>query len=354
MEPGGAERFVVDLTNELARNNDLVLFVLRDDKDLKKNGFYKPQIDSRVKYVNLRIRPGLKPQLIIKFFRLLKKERPHVVHCHLNLVNYFFPLSLIFKKKIKFIYTLHSSASAEVGSSIERHIRRFFFKHRFFTPVAISDETLNSFMNYYKLESIPVIYNGRSTPEMTNEYENVRKEISSLKHSNSTIVFCHLGRYSEYKNQKMLVSAFNKLIRSGMDIILLIIGEGFEEAPHLVEMAEKKIHFLGVKSNIGDYLYLSDAFCLSSINEGMPISLIEALACGCIPICTPVGGIKDLLKGGELGFISKSVSEEDYINAIKRFVEERDRIKKENLVNYYRTHLSIERCAASYLKLYMV
>ena len=352
MESGGAERFVVDLSNELSLSHDVNLYVLRNDQDLQKNGFYKPQINYRVNYINLNISPGFKPSLVLKFWKLLRREKPDVVHCHLNLVNYFFPLSIVFSHKIRFIYTLHSSAYAEVGSFIEKYIRRFFFKNRFFKPVAISNQTLQSFIKYYGLKSIPVIYNGRSIPQKSPEYENVRMEINSYKSNKSTIVFCHIGRYDEYKNQKMLISAFNKLIKSGVDLVLLIIGGGFENAHQLKETAVKKIHFLGIKSNIGDYLYLSDAFCLSSVNEGMPISLIEALACGCVPVCTPVGGIKDILKNGELGFISKSVSEEDYIEAVREFISEGWKIKKEHLFNYYFENLSIEKCAASYIELY--
>ena len=90
---------------------------------------------------------------------------------------------------------------------------------------------------------------------------------------------------------------------------LLIIGEGFDRASELKKLANKNIHFIGIKTNVPDYLYASDAFCLSSNFEGMPISLIEAFACGCPSICTPVGGIVNSVKHGVTGFLSKSLSE---------------------------------------------
>ena len=60
-----------------------------------------------------------------------------------------------------------------------------------------------------------------------------------------------------------------------------------------------KIFFLGLKKNVGDYLNNSHAFILSSLNEAMPISLIEALACRCIPLSTPVSGSVDIIQNGK-------------------------------------------------------
>ncbi len=52
-----------------------------------------------------------------------------------------------------------------------------------------------------------------------------------------------------------------------------------------------------------EYLKMGDAYALCSSYEGMPISLIEAIGVGCIPVCTPVGGIVDVVHNGENGFL---------------------------------------------------
>jgi glycosyltransferase involved in cell wall biosynthesis len=349
--PGGAERFVIDLANDLANNNDTQLYVLRDDT-IGNQGFYVPEINNKVKYINLKIDPGFKPWLVWTFYKILKRERPDVVHCHLNLVNYFFLLSLMFYKRIRFVYTIHNSAETEVGSKLERIVRRFFFKHAYFIPVAISEETKISYKKFYNLKETPVIYNGRSFSGKTVKYSEVATEIDEIKPTINTLVFCHLARYGEQKNQKMLVTVFNRLRAEGLDVILLILGEGFENADDLKTIADDHIHFLGVRSNIYDYLYASDAFCLSSIYEGMPISLIEAFACGCVPVCTPVGGIKDTIENGVTGFLSKTVSEEDYLYSIKEFIRDKNMISKDTLVKFYKENFSIEECTKSYLRIY--
>jgi glycosyltransferase involved in cell wall biosynthesis len=350
--PGGAERFVVDLTNQLAENNNIVLFTLRDDA-VGIQGFYAHEISDKVTHKNLKISPGFKPWLVWTFYRILKKEKPDVVHCHLNLINYFFLSSLLLHKKVRFIYTVHNSAGTEVFSAMEKALMKFFFNYRFFIPVAISDETKKSYQAYYKLNDIDVINNGRKFEDKSIHYNEVLEEIKTLKPTRDTLAFCHVARYDELqKNQKMLVSAFNKLKDEGCDVILLIIGEGFENAPQLMGIANEHIHFLGIKSNVNDYLLASDAFCLSSNFEGMPISLIEAFACGCTPICTPVGGSVNAIKNGVTGFLSKTVSEDDYLEAIRQFIKHRKSINKDDLIRYYKDNFSIQKCARSYLNLY--
>jgi len=362
LQLGGAERLVVDISNELAKNNEVILYTLRDNSKYDdryygstslRHGFYLPQLSPKIKYINLKIEPGFKPGLIWSFYKIIRKLRPDVVHCHLNLINYFFFSSVLVYKKTRFIYTIHNSASTEVQSGAERRIRRFFFKHGFFVPVAISDETKKSYQEFYKLNDVEVIYNGRQFNGKSPDYENVKNKIDSLKPSKDTLVFCHVSRYDKnQKNQLMLIKAFNRLLDEGYDIILLIIGGGFEDVAELKEIAKERIHFLGVKSEVNDYLYASDAFCLSSKFEGMPISLIEALACGCIPICTPVGGIVDIITNGETGFLSKSTGEDDYVDALKQFIKNRNFINRQSLVKIFEDNFSIDKCADRYIQIY--
>jgi glycosyltransferase involved in cell wall biosynthesis len=137
---------------------------------------------------------------------------------------------------------------------------------------------------------------------------------------------------------------------------LLIIGTGFDSelGRELRNLACGNIIFLGEKHNVSDYLLNSDAFCLSSVREGMPISLIEAFACGCIPICTPVGGLRNMIENGKTGYLSKSIAEDDYYLSILSYLGNKEQIKKLDLIQYYHTRFSIEQCVNKYLSLYKV
>ncbi len=351
--PGGAERFVVDLSNELSRQgHDVTLCVLRDDRQ-GNSGFYRNELSESLNYINLRIPEGLRLNNILILNRLIKNLKPQVVHAHLNLVNYVFPLTVI-HKKIKFFHTIHSFPKSEVKSSLEYRLRSYFYSKLRVKAVTISEEISRYFLDYYKFSAYSEIYNGRALPKPTPIFADVKNDIQKFRDNGSTI-FLHIGTCNAAKNQKMLIGAFNKMTTNGDHAVLMIIGSGFdsEEGINLKKLASDKIIFLGERHNVSDYLLNSDAFCLSSVREGMPISLIEAFACGCIPICTPIGGLINTIKNGETGYLSKSVSEDDYYFALKDYLGSKNKIRKEDLIRYYKNNFSIEECAKRYTALYV-
>ena len=112
---------------------------------------------------------------------------------------------------------------------------------------------------------------------------------------------------------------------------------------------------LGEVENPRQYLRNVDVFCMSSTIEGMPISLIEALSCGLIPICTAVGGIVDIVEDGVNGFLSKDMTVESYVEAIERYLalteDQKAEIKQQSMQSSLK--YSIEECAKNYSKLYL-
>lgn len=80
----------------------------------------------------------------------------------------------------------------------------------------------------------------------------------------------------------------------------------------------------------------------------MPISLLEAGYMGCFPICTPVGGIVDVIKSDEQGILSNTVSIDDYKFAIKKALT--FDIDRNKISNYYIKNYSISNTANIYLE----
>jgi glycosyltransferase involved in cell wall biosynthesis len=352
LTPGGAERFVVDLSNELVQlNNEVFLFTLLDDTN-KNLGFYKSEISTKVIYKNLKLKAGFRLVNVYYLWKLIKQIKPDVVHCHLNLVNYLFPVSIIFPK-IKFFHTIHSNAQREVKSSLEYYIRRFFYSFRFINAITISKETSVSFVKYYKSHSYYQIYNGRKQPTPTDKFKEVKDFIDKVR-LKKELIFLHVGRCIQVKNQQMLINVFNRLNREGKSVALLIIGDGFDSSlgNELKKIASDEIYFLGLKENVSDFYLNSDAFCLTSFHEGMPITLIEAFACGCIPICTPVGGVLDSIENGITGYLSKSVNEEDFYQSVKNYLNNLGVINREDLKMKYHDLFGIEKCSKHHIEVY--
>ena len=347
---GGGERFVVDLSNELANEgHDVTICILRDN-NVEPFGFNKQFINSNVKFHSLKLSPGFSFSKVIKVCKYINAQQPDILHCHLNVIPYIFPIALL-NRKIKIFHTLHNVAEKTCGGNRQRKLNHFFYK-RFIQPVTISKECQISYQNFYGLNNAPYIDNGRSKIIKSPQFDKVEREVISYKQTSETPVFIHIARFAKQKNQDLLVDAFNQLQEKNIDFTLLIIGNGFqsEEAQKLKERACDKIHFLGEKNNIGDYLMCSDAFCLTSIFEGLPITLLEALSVGVTPICTPVGGIPDVIVNGKNGYLSKEINIDSYTEAINCFLERP--IEKSILQRLFEAKYSMQICAKKYVELY--
>jgi glycosyltransferase involved in cell wall biosynthesis len=348
---GGAEKFVVELSNKLAENHDVYIVTLRGSPlDLHRN-----QVNNNVNYINFPIHDGFRIRDIYRLNKFIKNLNPDIIHTHLQVVFYFLFFNIFNGKKIIF-HTIHNDASFDGNKKYQFLIRKFFYKRDIIVPITISNESKLSYEKYYKLTNSELIYNACLRPTRSEKFNEVQKEINSLKFNSDDLVFIHLSRFNEYQKQhSVLIKAFNRIRYDFKKVILLIVGRDYdkEEAKFLKEIAQEGIYFLGERSNVGDYLYQSDVFCLSSRFEGLPISLLEAISCGCTPICTPVGGIKDIIQQDNTGYISSDISEESYYKEIKKYLKRNDKIEKNELIEYFSENYSLDKCSNQHEQVYL-
>ena len=340
LDSGGAERFVVDLSNSLANNHKVYLFTLLN---INEHGFYKSDLCENVEIISLNKKLGVNLLLIFKIFLKLRKIKPDVVHTHLSTIFYLF-LSYFLLKKSIFFHTIHSDASKEAKSKFGYFIKLFLFKSKLVSPITISNESSRGFESFYGLDSYK-INNGRNV-DLNKKYIN-NALFEDFKKTPSTKILLNVGRIDHPKNQIMLANAFNVLINKGYDISLLIIGSNQkQEIAIKIKSINNNIHLLGQVSNPLDYIANADVFCLSSLYEGMPISLIECFGVGVIPVCTPVGGIKDMIVDGKNGFLSQDIGLESYVIALEKYLglseDEINKIKSNSKKEYQ--NYSMETC----------
>ena len=349
LESGGAEKFVVNLSNQLSDNGHNVIICMLLDDSNPASTFNKQFLHPYVKFHSMKFSRGFSLKKVMAVHKYIKDQSPDVVHCHLNVIPYIFPTAL-FSRQIKFIHTIHNVAEKASGLKIQRNINRYFYKHNRITPITISKECQISFEKYYNLHNIHRIDNGCPTVEPTKELLSVQNEIKKLT-KKGDFVFVHVARFHPAKNQQLLIDAFNQIYSKNKNFVLLILGRGFNsnEGKKLQQQSCPNIFFLGEKNNVGDYLLCANAFCLTSVYEGLPISLLEAMSCGITPICTAVGGITNVIINKENGYLAET-SIESYTNAIKSFmgnVIDPNKIKQSLIQKY-----SMQTCASSYIDVY--
>lgn len=354
LSSGGGERFVVDLCNEMVNTgHEVILVVLHE---LEGHGFYTEEIDSRVRVMSMEKRMGVDWGLPFRIVRLIHHERPDVVHTHLRAVVYC-SLAMLpgVVHGVIFYHTVHTAARQEAGGGVSAKIRRLIFMHKLCIPVTISEESLRSFEDFYG-HSAPMIPNGRNVPQNFQTSLAVQEEFAQYRRTQHTLILLCLARIDKVKRQTMLARVAKRLEDEKKDFTLLLIGSTKykELVDEILAYHCQCIHILGEKKNPLEYLKMSDAYCLPSSYEGLPISLIEALGVGAVPICTPVGGILDIINDGENGLLTKDLSEESLYETLRNFLEMSNSEIKKLKANAHASYAqySMTSCANKYIELF--
>ncbi|MBQ0062669.1 MAG: glycosyltransferase [Prevotella sp.] len=148
-------------------------------------------------------------------------------------------------------------------------------------------------------------------------------------------VIVAVGRLSEQKNHKLLITAFNSIKDDIPNVVLQIFGDGplresLQDYINSLHLQEHVI-LMGNKNNVTDYVSQADVFVLPSLYEGQPNALLEAMCIGVPCISTdwsPKGTIADLIKDGENGIIVANNNVEDMIVAIEKMLSDNDSARK--------------------------
>ena len=349
IDTGGAEKFCIDMCNTLSQENDVTMIVL--DK-INEDETLRQQISENVNLISMD-KVGKSLMTVYKLYDTLKEIKPDITHTHLR-AQVYASIPLI-GLKVNNIHTIHNLAQKETASKVRSYYKFLYNKFRF-TPVSISNEVLISVKEEYGDNFTEKIDNGAKALVKTEKFEETKQYIDSLKEDTNTKIFVSIGRLMTQKNHLMMIETFETLFAEGLNAKLLIIGSKTTDADYASQCqsaikSHDKIFLLGEKSNIPDFVYNCDAMCLSSIYEGMPISILETMSAGVPTISTPVGGVVDIIKDGVNGYLSADVSVEAYKKVLTRFLENPTH-NPEKTVEIFDNHYSIEKTASNYMDLY--
>ena len=344
MDVGGAEKFAVDLALHLDKRK----FDVRVAETRRNSNSFLVNVlkENNIEIVDLSGKNYL--VMLKKQLTYLKKEKIDVVHTQIGSL-----LHMMLACKLKGVktrvYTLHNEANLFYGENI---IMKFIFRSAFtcfnFKAVAISKTIKESLINYLHIDDIEVINNGVDT----NVFRPVEKEDSS------TIKIISVGSLYWIKNQEMMIKAVSKIYENNKNIDLTLLGDG-EDRDKLEKMvselkASSYIHILGRKQNVADYLQASDIYISVSKTEGLPLSIAEAMASGLPIVATKAGGVVDLVKDNENGYLVNIDDLDRFTDRLNCLIENkgiREEFSKKSLDLVQ--NWTIEKCVSSYEKLYL-
>lgn len=163
------------------------------------------------------------------------------------------------------------------------------------------------------------------------------------------IVISYVGRLVKVKGVEYLIEAARSLVQQ---FRLMIVGDG-PERKSLMDLAEgdKRIEFLGFRTDVRDLLEKTDIFVLPSLSEGVPIGLLEAMAAGCACVVTRIGlPVSD----GKDGLVVEPGDSSDLAIAIEKLMTDKDLRKamQERGRQFIRENHSLEKMGEMYVDLF--
>lgn len=172
---------------------------------------------------------------------------------------------------------------------------------------------------------IRVVHNGIADPRRCDaaELEALRRECGAPE---GALVVCAVGRFSEQKNFAQLFDALAAVGRS--DWVLLLVGEG-EQEDMLKARAEAlgiapRIRFLGRRSDVPRIMQASDFLAMSSLWEGFPYVVVEALANRLPMVAADVGGVREGVVEGKTGWLVPKGDTRALTHALARAMDDRE------------------------------
>ena len=302
----------------------------------------------------LKREPNLKSdRLALKKIKTIIQEfKPDIVHTHASKAGAIGRKAAFSCNVPVVLHTFHGhvfhSYFGKIKTSIFKNIERYLAK-RSTGIIAISSLQKNELCEEHKIttsKKIEVIPLGFDLQKFQDNYpENridVRKEHDI---SEDTIAICITGRLAPVKDHFFFLDVIEELVTlTDRKIKIFIVGDGElrTEINTRVGLLQKKGVNIVMTSWVFDISRFNagmDIMCLTSKNEGTPVSLIEAQASNLPVISTDVGGVSDIVSQNETGFIISRKDKREFVKKLKILVEDDELRNKMKTKGWEHVHL---------------
>jgi L-malate glycosyltransferase len=296
---GGAEMMVCHLARHLRATGSSVRIGCLGElgelgEDLRADGF-EVVLHAR--------RPGFDPTLPVRVLRQLKRKRCDVIHAHQRTALFYGLLAGGFDAA-PLVYTEHGPWFGPGPSRKKKLFNRLLGRRaRRITAVAESVKRGLIEREGFASADIEIIPNGVDLKRFAGDASTRRLEARTrIDLPLQARVVGSVGRLEPVKNYAVLLRAFALLAALIPNAVLVLIGDGSERAA-LEERARTlgiadRVRFMGRRRDVEAILPAFDVFCLSSLAEGVPLTLLEAMAARVPVVASAAGGIPEAVRGG--------------------------------------------------------
>lgn len=312
-----------------------------------------------IEVISLEMKSKLDISVIMRLVRLLKEKKPTILHSYLYHANL---LGRIAGKIAGVPLIISSIRNTIFGGKI----RELMLRYTDFCADATTIICEAAANRMYERKVVPkeklhVIYNGID-PQLYQIYKRDDKDkiLSRLSLSTGVPVLLTVGRLQQQKGYQYLIQSSFELKNRGHNFVWLIAGEG-ELRPYLEQLIisyklQQEIRLLGIRDDVPMLLCASDIFVLSSLWEGLPGVVLEAMAAGLPVVATNVGGTPELVEDGINGFLVPPANPTMMADAIEKLfkMSEEGRRKMGDVgMEIVKEKFTIDKMVSGHEQLYM-
>lgn len=317
LEVGGLERFVCDLANEsLSMVQPFVAC-------LEQNGPMGASLPSNIPVFELHKRPGIRLEVVGQLADIVRRHDIDVIHTHNQSPHFYGAFAGLLTNR-PVVHTKHGRNRPGIYKKVLLSRISSCLTHKI---VTVSSDAADVCTKIEKVEAAKVvtILNGINTKNFYPSRSTTLRDELRLPPAEPIIGI--VARLAADKDHATLLDACGLLFQRGLCFTLVIIGDGplraFLQNKVRDEGYGDKIRFLGTRLDIPNLISQLDLFVLSSITEGISLTLLEAM-CSQIPIvATDVGGNREVVEDGVTGFIVPAKSPERLSEKMKVLLDNR-------------------------------
>ncbi|MGO1369363.1 glycosyltransferase family 4 protein [Senegalia sp. (in: firmicutes)] len=334
-------RLLKELNKEIIKDEyDLICVCSYGENtdNLRQEGFNIQNIN-----INRKIKPIANMKSIYNLYKFFKKEKPDIVHVHTPIASVLGRIAAKLAGVPNIIYTAHGFYFHENMPyikyksilTIEKIIAKCCTDY-IFTQSEEDNLTAkeNNFLNADRIINISngVDVHGKFNPQNISlkQKQDLYEELNIYQ---DDFVITFIGRLVKEKGILDLLEAFKTIEDPKMK--LLIIGAVNQDSRDLGTsnkiknyLNDKRIKLLGKRDDVANVLSITDIFCLPSYREGMPRSIIEAMAMECAIISTNIRGPREEVIDGETGFLIPISSNEILSQKILMLAKDKELLNK--------------------------
>lgn len=305
---------------------------------------FKALLPDTVRVTAFNKKDGNDRSVFTAFFKFLSENKPDIVHTY--------NLSTLELQAVAFIcrvpFRVHAEHGRDIfdptGSNVKYKVLRRIIFPLIHKVVAVSNDLYQWLRHEVGVSErkLTLIANGIDTEHF--------KPSAHIKNVDSqSFVFGHVGRLAKIKNQQLLIDAFACACATDPNFSniakLVIVGDG--ECREALEATVKRanlphsIVLVGAKINMLAEYRKFNAFVMSSLAEGIPMTLLEAMSCELVPVVTSVGGIPEVVVNDENGYLYDSEDKQKLAQIMVQLANNREvaqrlgSIARQRIVDHY-------------------